>query len=136
MNRPTTLLILTALATSAASAVPACSHGTAAQPAGGATQTPPTAPPPFFPVPPSVYVPKAKNVLVGLPATDDEIAQVVADPTSLKGLIDGWRTLPQYGEKMLRFFELAFQQTQVSAIDFAEQTFPRPATLSGSVGPL
>ena len=30
---------------------------------------------------PAVYVAKVKNILVGLPPTDDEVAQVTADPT-------------------------------------------------------
>ena len=91
---------------------------------------------PFDPDSPAVYVAKVKNILVGLPPTDAEVAAVIADPTAMTGLVTTWMALPQYQQKMMVFFELAFQQTQVSAIDFAEQTFPRPATLSGSVGPL
>jgi hypothetical protein len=34
--------------------------------------------------------------------------------------------LPAYGEKMTRFFELAFQQTQVEANDFADQVHGQP----------
>src|SRR4051794_8911919 len=70
------------------------------------------APPPFAPVAPAAYVAKVKNLLVGLPPTDDEVQQVTANPTALKGLIAGWMQQPQYLQKMLRFFELAFQQTQ------------------------
>ena len=33
--------------------------------------------------------------------------------------------LPQYEQKMLRFFELAFQQTQVTSADFADQAYPK-----------
>ena len=77
--------------------------------------------------PPSVYVAKVKNILVGLAPTDDEIKAVTADPTQLVALIDGWTKLPQYRTKMLRFFELAFQQTQVDDTDFADQTFPNQA---------
>src|ERR1041384_3546558 len=75
---------------------------------------------PFVPDPPSVYVAKVKNILVGLPPTDDEIAQVTADPSKLGGLIDGWMLLPQYQQKMMVFFELAFQQTQINAQDFVD----------------
>ncbi len=74
--------------------------------------------------PPSVYVAKVKNVLVGLPPTDEEVKAVTADPAKLGTLIDGWMQLPQYRAKMLRFFQLAFQQTQVDEADFTEQTFP------------
>jgi hypothetical protein len=86
--------------------------------------------------PPAVYVAKVKNLLVGLPPTDDEIATVTADPTRLKTLIDGWVTLPQYTDKMKVFFELAFQQTQVSIVDFADQTSPRQADLNSTTSPL
>ncbi|HEV7555107.1 MAG TPA: hypothetical protein VGO00_06635, partial [Kofleriaceae bacterium] len=72
----------------------------------------------FEPDPPQVYVAKVKNILVGLPPTDDEVAQVVADPSALGKLVDGWMALPQYQQKMQVFFELAFQQTQISDIDF------------------
>jgi hypothetical protein len=75
---------------------------------------------PFAPDSPNVYVAKVKNVLVGLPPTDAELQAVVADPTRLGGLVDGWMKLPQYQTKMLRFFELAFQQTQITPIDFVD----------------
>ncbi len=74
--------------------------------------------------PPSVYVAKMKNILVGLPPTDDEVKSVVADPTALKSLIDGWMALPEYQQKMLTFFELAFQQTQISNADFVDMIPP------------
>ena len=83
-----------------------------------------------------MYVAKVKNVLVGLPPTDAEIKAVEANPGDLKNLIDGWITLPQYEPKMRRFFELAFQQTQVSITDFADQTYPRQADINGSTQPL
>jgi hypothetical protein len=74
----------------------------------------------FVADPPSVYVAKVKNILVGLPPSDAEIAQVTADPDALRGLIDGWMALPEYQQKMMVFFELAFQQTQISAADFVD----------------
>jgi hypothetical protein len=87
---------------------------------------------PFEPEPPAVYVAKVKNILVGLPPTDDEVKTVTADPTQLATLIDGWMKLPQYTTKMERFFELSFQQTQITIADLAEQTFPRPADVNAS----
>ena len=45
---------------------------------------------------PAVYVAKVKNILVGLPPTDDEVAAVTADPSALGGLVDGWMQLPEY----------------------------------------
>jgi hypothetical protein len=134
------------LAACVIASVPACGTGSPASPT--APESPDASPdasadtsanppaPPFQPDSPSVYVAKVKNVLVGLAPTDDEIKAVEADPTQLKGLIDGWMALPQYSQKMMTFFELAFQQTQVSIIDFADQTYPRPADANGSTAPL
>ncbi|MGE5181362.1 MAG: hypothetical protein ACM31C_04850, partial [Acidobacteriota bacterium] len=75
---------------------------------------------PFVADPPSVYVAKVKNILVGEPPTAAEIAAVTADPDALPGLIDQWMQLPAYQQKMMVFFELAFQQTQISAADFVD----------------
>jgi hypothetical protein len=103
---------------------------------GGVTTTTPDAASadagPFEPIAPAVYVAKLKNVLVGLPPTDDEVKAVTADPNALGGLIDGWMKLPQYDDKMLTFFELAFQQTQISINDLADQTYPRAAVVNQS----
>ncbi len=79
---------------------------------------------------------KVKNVLVGLPPTDAEVQAVEADPTQLKKLISGWMALPQYSQKMLRFFELAFQQTQVSTVDFEDQAYPAQADFNAPTQPL
>jgi len=76
---------------------------------------------PFQADPPSVYVAKVKNILVGLEPTDDEVKAVENDPTQLGTLVDGWMMMPQYQRKMLRFFELAFQQTQITGQDFTDQ---------------
>ena len=78
----------------------------------------------FVADPPSVYVAKVKNILVGLPPSDAEVAQVAADPKALGGLIDGWMKLPEYQQKMMVFFELAFQQTQITAADFVDLVPP------------
>jgi len=80
---------------------------------------------PFVPDPPSVYVAKVKNILVGQPPTDAEVAQVTADPDALGGLIDGWMQTPEYQQKMMVFFELAFQQTQINAADFVDIVPPQ-----------
>jgi hypothetical protein len=94
------------------------------------------APPPFQPDPPAVYVAKVKNLLVGLPPTDDEVTAVTNDPSQLRTLIAGWMQLPQYSQKMQRFFELAFQQTQVTVADFADQAYPRQIAINGTTTPL
>jgi hypothetical protein len=75
---------------------------------------------PFVPDSPNVYVAKVKNVLLGLPPTDDELKAVNADPSQLGALVDGWMKQPEYQTKMLRFFELAFQQTQITPLDFVD----------------
>ena len=85
---------------------------------------------------PSVYVAKVKNILVGLAPTEDEVKAVEVDPAKLAGLIDEWMKLPQYQTKMLRFFELAFQQTQVAETDFDEQTTPARISINGKATPL
>ena len=69
----------------------------------------------------NVYVAKVKNVLVGLAPTDDEVNAVEADGAALGALVDGWMQLPEYDRKMMRFFELSFQQTQITSNDFADQ---------------
>jgi hypothetical protein len=85
---------------------------------------------------PNVYVPKVKNLLVGLPPTDAELGQVAADPSALKSLIAGWMALPEYQDKMMRFFQLAFQQTQVAMVDFADQAYPRQLVVNATTAPL
>ena len=79
---------------------------------------------PFQADAPSVYVAKVKNVLTGLAPTADEINAVEANPDALSGLVTTWMTDPKfapfYQAKMLVFFELAFQQTQISTADFTQ----------------
>jgi hypothetical protein len=80
---------------------------------------------PFQVDPPAVYVAKVKNILVGLPPTDDEVQAVAADPTALGHLVDQWMARPEYQQKMLVFFELAFQQTQLNTSDFTDMIPPQ-----------
>lgn len=135
----------------AAAMAAACSGGGSAKPKsdGGPTVTPPTldgsasdggsadAGALAFQVdPPTVYLAKVKNLLVGLPPTSDEVAAVTADPTQLKSLVQGWMQLPQYTTKMQRFFELAFQQTQVTAVDYSEQVYPKQIDENATTTPL
>jgi hypothetical protein len=79
----------------------------------------------FQPDPPSVYVAKVKNILVGMPPTDAEVQAVVKDPNALGGLVDGWMQTQQYTDKMMVFFELAFQQTQITSNNFVDNIPPR-----------
>src|SRR5262245_37924055 len=81
------------------------------------------APAPSDPVAPRAYVAQVRNVLAGLAPTDDEVKAVDSDPRAFEELVDSWMKRPEYAKKMMRFFQLAFQQTQVSANDFADQVY-------------
>jgi hypothetical protein len=83
------------------------------------------------PQPPAIYVAKVKNILVGLPPTADEVRAVEDDPAALKTLIDGWMQLPEYQQKMMVFFQLAFQQTQLLPSSFVDM-LPNQGLLNGS----
>jgi hypothetical protein len=106
-------------------AAPACGTDTAAGGGGGGGGGGGDDDVSFVPDPPSVYVAKVKNILVGLPPSDAELAKVAADPSTLGGLIDDWMKLPEYQQKMMVFFELAFQQTQIAAADFVDIVPPQ-----------
>ena len=112
----------------------ACSSSSKHEAASTADAAPP--PVPFEAVSPAAYVAKVKNVLVGLAPTDDEVNAVIADPSALKGLVAQWQQLPQYQSKMQRFFELAFQQTQISVTDFADQAYPKQLVINSTTAPL
>jgi hypothetical protein len=150
-----TRILPTALAASLASAA-ACDGGNAASPAytapgsgfeGGAAASSSTVGP-FVASSPFTYVAKVKNVLVGLPPTDDEVASVVSadDPhAQLQSLIQEWMSLVDpnsptgatyYAEKMLVFFKLATQQTQVAITAFSDQAFPGQLDVNGSTSSL
>ncbi len=76
---------------------------------------------PFEAVPARIYVAKVKNLMLGLPATDEEIAQVSADPGAFKDLVDAWFVRPEAQAKLGTFFQKAFQQTQINQNDFFDQ---------------
>jgi hypothetical protein len=101
--------------------------------AGGAGQDPldpggvTVKPDPFEPTAAQSSVRKVKNLLTGLPPTDEDIATVTAKGAAgLQTLISTWMTqpdfLPNFREKMLFFFRNAFQQTGFNpAEDFKPQ---------------
>ena len=102
---------------------------------GGAPDGPGTVA--FEPVSPYTYVAKVKNILVGLPPTDAEVQKVVADPTQLDGARStAGCSCPSTAQKMKRFFELAFQQTQITAVDFADQAYPKQIGINATTTPL
>ncbi|HEY1691868.1 MAG TPA: hypothetical protein VGG39_06885 [Polyangiaceae bacterium] len=138
VRRSIPFLATTIAASALASAVACHSSGTAASGSGGGGDdggAVAEAGMPFQADPPTVYVAKVKNVLVGLPPTDAEVQAVQADPTQLAPLIDQWMQTPQYTAKMLRFFQLAFQQTQVTYTDFADQVYPREVAINSTTIP-
>jgi hypothetical protein len=140
MRRNTLILLSHTVVCVGIATVAACSSGDSDLASGRAATLPPldaaSSTLPTESSPPAVYVAKVKNVLVGLPPTDDEVKAVEADPSKLGDLIDGWMKLPEYEAKMLRFFQLAFQQTQVDISDFADQTYPRVASNNATTTPL
>jgi len=81
---------------------------------------------PFEPVSARIYVAKVKNLMLGLPATEDEIAAVEQDPTALRGLVDAWFVRPEAQAKFGTFFSKAFQQTQIGPADFFDQIMVDP----------
>lgn len=62
-------------------------------------------------LPPYAYGAKVKTLLTGLPLTDAELAELSADPTRLRAMIDGWLAMPEAEPVLTRFFMTAFQQT-------------------------
>lgn len=117
-----TLDVTPAMSTAGAGSTPTGASGS-----GGATSMNPDGMPdatpeiPFEPVPARVYVAKVKNLLLGLPATEEEIAAVAKDPNALKGMVDAWFVKPEAQAKLGNFFSKAFQQTQISQNDFFDQ---------------
>jgi hypothetical protein len=69
----------------------------------------------------SSAVTKVKNLLTGLPATEEEVAQVTADHAALTGLVGQWMARPEYAPKMQAFLANAFQQTQLNPADLGAQ---------------
>ena len=90
-------------------------------PGGGTPDTPGVPITPWEPVSAAVYLAKVKDLLTGLPPTPAELAAVSADPSALKGLVDGWMSTPQAQAKLLVFFQQAFQQTQIGKAELVDQ---------------
>lgn len=102
----------------------ACSEPTTPPQPQPPAMTPPADPPPtpaFEPLPTASAVTKVKALLLGQPVTDEEVAAVAQDPQALRGLIDGWLDRPEFRDRMLAFFQNAFQQNQVDATMLLDQ---------------
>ena len=68
---------------------------------------------------------KIKSVLTGLAPIDAEVA-AATDSTALKGLIDTWMGTPQFQDKMILFFQDAYQQSSLAVLDYEFQLRKRP----------
>jgi hypothetical protein len=64
---------------------------------------------------------KVKDLLVGLPLTDEERRQVDGRPESLRDLVDTWMKTPQFERRLLAFFRQAFQQEQIGETELLPQ---------------
>ena len=95
--------------------------GSSGSSTGGTSSGEPMPQVPFEPVSARVYVPKVKNLMLGLPATEAEIAAVSADPAALKDMVEAWFVKPEAQAKLGSFFSKAFQQTQISQNEFYDQ---------------
>jgi hypothetical protein len=71
---------------------------------------------------------KIKGTLTGLGPTDAEEAALQAGVSAeaLKPLIDGWMATPEFQDRLLLFFQNAFQQSSLSVLDFQFQLRKRP----------
>lgn len=88
------------------------------------TQLPPT----FEAQSSATYVSKVKNLLTGLPLSDEDLLLVGKDEAALGTLIDTWMKTPQFQAKMLRFFQNSFQQGQLSRSSLLEMAPDAPIT--------
>jgi hypothetical protein len=83
-----------------------------------------------FTAPASTYAAlrKIKNVLTGLAPTDAEITAATGATAlpGLQGLIDTWMATPQFQDKMILFFQNAYQQSSLAQLDFEFQLRKRP----------
>lgn len=68
---------------------------------------------------------KVKNVLTGLSVTDADLA-AAKDQAGLAAAIDAWTKTPEFEQKMLLFFQNAFQQSSLGVLDFQFQLRKRP----------
>ncbi len=68
---------------------------------------------------------KIKSVLTGLAPTDAEVAAATST-AALQGLIDTWMAAPEFQDKMILFFQNAYQQSSLAVLDYEFQLRKRP----------
>jgi hypothetical protein len=106
----------------ALSALGACSHQDAKKPtAGDDGEGDAGTSAPFEALGPEVYGAKIKTLMTGRGLNDDELDSLNDDPAALEALVQTWMEDPAWRERLLGFFQQAFQQTQVSAADYDDQ---------------
>src|SRR4051794_6288853 len=115
---------LLTLACSSGGAAPPTANGGSSPPGAGGSGVP--APVPFEALPAHAAVRKVKGLLTGLPVTAEELAAVRTDGRALATLIDGWMATPQFRDRMLTFFQQAFQQTQTDVGDYVDMLGKAP----------
>ncbi len=76
---------------------------------------------PYEPVSARIYVSKVKNLMIGEPATEEEIDAVEKNPAALRDMVHTWFVAPKAQTKLFSFFQKAFQQTQLTINDFVDQ---------------
>ena len=82
--------------------------GSPGSPGGGMTMEPagPPPPPPYEAIAPASYAAKVKDLLTGLPLTEQELAAVTANRGgAAAALIDGWAQTPQFKERDVRLLQ-------------------------------
>jgi len=76
---------------------------------------------PFEPTSAEAALKKVKMLLTGDAPTADELERYQADPEALPDLIDGFMTHPMFEQKLLSFFQVAFQQKELLPVSLADQ---------------
>ncbi len=85
---------------------------------------------PFDPLPAASQIAKVKDFLTGLPPTPEEQAMYLEDPSTLRGMVDGWMQTPEFQARTLEIFDQMFQQ-QVSVDNLAEHLGDNPNRVKG-----
>jgi hypothetical protein len=79
---------------------------------------------------------KVKNLLLGLPPTEDDVTAVTGSGAAgLRGLVDAWAGTPEFRDKMIFFFRNTFQQQGFNAAeDFKIQLLTNGGFDFGGIG--
>lgn len=78
---------------------------------------------PFEPLEAAVGAAKVKKVMTGVPLSEEERALIASDQSQLPDLIERWMELPEWRQRLLFFFQQAFQQTQTDIDSYIDQIY-------------